>query len=312
MFSYHWFDALSVPQFQGIDNMMTFHWLAPPSAEAMVKALETLHAIGAVGDDARLTRDIGARLAEIPLDPLLAKALIVGADLGCAADVATIVAMLSVQSVWSHGMTQHVLQEAKDAFAVAEGDLISYLNVWRAWNDEGRRQRWCSENGIDRRAMLRAADVRTQLLSRLKRMKLSTKSAMDGVRMGSRGEQSKEALRRIRKALVSGLFLNAASLRSNDVAAASLGLGESVSALYRLVRGSPGTVAGEARLRMHASSVLHKCRPTWVCFVRAQQAGGGWFEMQDLVTTDADMLRDVAPRYFTLAPLRNSDISPIF
>lgn len=37
----------------GIDNMMRFHWLAPPPAEAMVRALELLHSLGALNDDAR-------------------------------------------------------------------------------------------------------------------------------------------------------------------------------------------------------------------------------------------------------------------
>ena len=37
----------------GVDNIMAFDWLAPPPAEAMVRALELLHALGALGDDAR-------------------------------------------------------------------------------------------------------------------------------------------------------------------------------------------------------------------------------------------------------------------
>ena len=37
----------------GIDNIMKFDWLAPPPAETMIKALELLHALGALGDDAR-------------------------------------------------------------------------------------------------------------------------------------------------------------------------------------------------------------------------------------------------------------------
>ena len=37
----------------GIDNIMKFEWLAPPPAETMVRALELLHALGALGDDAR-------------------------------------------------------------------------------------------------------------------------------------------------------------------------------------------------------------------------------------------------------------------
>lgn len=33
---------------------MRFDWLAPPAPEAMVRALETLHALGALGDDAKV------------------------------------------------------------------------------------------------------------------------------------------------------------------------------------------------------------------------------------------------------------------
>ena len=37
----------------GIDNIMKFDWLAPPPAETMIRALELLHALGALGNDAR-------------------------------------------------------------------------------------------------------------------------------------------------------------------------------------------------------------------------------------------------------------------
>lgn len=37
----------------GIDNIMKFDWLAPPPAETMIRALELLHALGALGEDAR-------------------------------------------------------------------------------------------------------------------------------------------------------------------------------------------------------------------------------------------------------------------
>lgn len=37
----------------GVDNVMTFDWLAPPPAETMVRALELLHALGALDSSAR-------------------------------------------------------------------------------------------------------------------------------------------------------------------------------------------------------------------------------------------------------------------
>jgi ATP-dependent RNA helicase DDX35 len=140
---------------QGIDNMMTFHWLSPPPAEAMVKALETLHALGALGDDARLTRPIGERLAEVPLDPPLARALLASADLGCAVEGVTIAAMLSVVSVWAPG-ERRAVDEARMRFAVGEGDLITYLNVWKGWEGSGRSRKWAYANYVSHKSMLRA------------------------------------------------------------------------------------------------------------------------------------------------------------
>lgn len=37
----------------GIDNIMKFSFLSAPPPEAVIKALEVLHALGAIGDDAR-------------------------------------------------------------------------------------------------------------------------------------------------------------------------------------------------------------------------------------------------------------------
>lgn len=37
----------------GIDNLHKFEWLSPPPAEAMIRALELLHALGALDDDAK-------------------------------------------------------------------------------------------------------------------------------------------------------------------------------------------------------------------------------------------------------------------
>lgn len=37
----------------GVDNLHKFDWLSPPPAEAAIRGLELLHALGALGDDAR-------------------------------------------------------------------------------------------------------------------------------------------------------------------------------------------------------------------------------------------------------------------
>lgn len=53
-------------------------------------------------------------------------------------------------------------------FATAEGDLVTYLNVWKAWEDSGRSRKWAERNLLSQRVLLRAADIRGQLLYHLR------------------------------------------------------------------------------------------------------------------------------------------------
>ncbi len=48
-------------------------------------------------------------------------------------------------------------------FTSAEGDLVTFLNVWRAWHEADRSKRWCGAHFLNYRNLLRAADIRRQL-----------------------------------------------------------------------------------------------------------------------------------------------------
>jgi len=279
----------------GIDNMMTFHWLSPPPAEAMVRALETLHALGAIGDDAKLTNPLGVRMAELPLEPPLAKALLAGAEAGCAEEVATIVAMLTVQSVWAPHGDRRIVDAAKARFAVGQGDLLTYLNVWQGWEECGHNKKWSYTNFVSHRSLLRVADVRKQLLSHLSRNGLPVHKPALFPGMGI--EAKTQALQRLLRSLTSGLFINAARLTEEmnvDIANSE----DTGVAVYRLARGGAGSPAAAVKLRIHPSSILFRCKPRWVCFVSAQQTDSGWYEMQELVSIESEWLSEVAPHFF--------------
>ena len=102
----------------GIDNILNFDWLSPPPAEALVAALELLHALGALDLDARLTSPLGTFMAELPLEAPLAKALLVSGELQCSEEMLTVAALFSVQSPWISQRGEHLaLDEAKLRFA---------------------------------------------------------------------------------------------------------------------------------------------------------------------------------------------------
>ena len=72
----------------------------PPAPETLMRALEQLHYIGALNDDGNLT-DLGFKMSEFPLDPVLAKVVLSASiNFGCVQEALAIVAMLNVPNVF--------------------------------------------------------------------------------------------------------------------------------------------------------------------------------------------------------------------
>ena len=79
----------------GIHDLINFDFMDPPPAEALVKALELLFALGALNKLGELTK-AGRRMAEFPLDPMLSKMIVVSDKYKCSDEIISIAAMLSV------------------------------------------------------------------------------------------------------------------------------------------------------------------------------------------------------------------------
>ncbi|CAI9292886.1 unnamed protein product [Lactuca saligna] len=105
---------------RGIDNILGFDWPASPSTKSMVRSLEVLYSLGVVDDDAKLTSPVGFQVAELPLDPMVSKMIIVSDKIECLEEIITIATILSVQSIWISVKGQRELDEAKLRFAVSE------------------------------------------------------------------------------------------------------------------------------------------------------------------------------------------------
>ncbi|CAM6115361.1 unnamed protein product [Calypogeia fissa] len=247
----------------GIDNIMRFDWIVSPAPQAMARALETLFSLGILNTDAKLTA-LGYQLTEFPLDPMLGKMLLSSGELGCSEEALTIAATLSVPSIWvSSRDQQKALDAARNKFAVAEGDHISYLNVFEGFQKAKRPPQWCHQNFINYQAMKKVSDVRNQL-SRLSRQ--------IGVKLQSSGGEIQSIL----KAVTSGCFPHAAVLQpSGD--------------RYKLLRG------GED-LYIHPSSVLFRVYPQWIVFQSAMITDKLY--MREVAAIEQDWLSEVAPHFF--------------
>ncbi|KAL1868601.1 DEAH-box ATP-dependent RNA helicase prp22 [Paecilomyces lecythidis] len=181
----------------GINDLLHFDFMDPPPTNTMLTALEELYALSALDDEGLLTR-LGRKMADFPMEPALAKVLIASVDMGCSEETLSIVAMLSVQSVFYRPKEkQNQADQKKAKFHDPHGDHLTLLNVYNAWKHSGYSNPWCFENFIQARQMRRAQDVRNQLLNIMQRYHH---------RIVSCGRNTQK----VRQALCTGFFRNSA------------------------------------------------------------------------------------------------------
>lgn len=105
----------------------------------------------------------GRKMVEFPLDPPLAKMLLVGAELGCADEVLVIVSMLSVPSAFFRPPDRAEESDAaREKFFVPESDHLTMLHIYQQWKKNGYRADWCSDHFLQ----AKGACMHTALASR--------------------------------------------------------------------------------------------------------------------------------------------------
>lgn len=157
-----------------IENIVKFDFMDPPAPETMMRALETLNYLGALDDDGELT-ELGNQMAELPLDPQLAKALLSSTQYNCVPEMLTITAMLSIPPFFLRPKEEADEAEAIHAtFSNPESDHIALLNVYDSFVQEKEedRQQWCEEHFINSRNITNAIRVRSQLEGILTRLQI--------------------------------------------------------------------------------------------------------------------------------------------
>ena len=181
----------------GINDLLHFDFMDPPPTNTMLTALEELYALSALDDEGLLTR-LGRKMADFPMEPALAKVLIASVEMGCSDEMLSIVAMLSVKTVFYRPKEkQQQADQKKSKFHDPHGDHLTLLNVYNGWKHSHFSSPWCFENFIQARQMKRAKDVRTQLVGIMERYKHSIVS-------------SGRNTIKVRQALCAGFFRNSA------------------------------------------------------------------------------------------------------
>ncbi|KAK9707548.1 hypothetical protein RND81_07G204300 [Saponaria officinalis] len=162
-----------------IENLLHFDFMDPPPQENILNSMYQLWVLGALNNVGNLT-DLGWKMVEFPLDPPLAKMLLMGEQLDCLDEVLTVVSMLSVPTVFFRPKDREEESDAaREKFFVPESDHLTLLNVYQQWKSNDYRGDWCGDHFLQVKALRKAREVRSQLLDILKQLKITLTSSAD-------------------------------------------------------------------------------------------------------------------------------------
>ncbi len=193
----------------GIEDLVHFDLMDPPAPETLMRALEELNFLACLDDEGNLTV-LGKLASEFPLDPALAVMLISSPEFYCSNEVLSITALLSVPQVFVRpASARKRADEMKQLFAHPDGDHLTMLNVYHAFKSPAAQadpKKWCHEHFLSLRALQSADNVRQQLRTIMERSEIELVSVPF---------EDKKYYENIRRALVSGFFMQVAMKESN-------------------------------------------------------------------------------------------------
>lgn len=170
-----------------VQNVGLFPFLDAPPPDLLACSLYDLWALGALDHRGALT-PLGAQMSAFPMEPTLAKLVLLLSrpEFACSSEILTIVAMLSVPPVFHRPRERAADADAmRERFLVASSDHLSLLNVYTQFEQRhksfpARIGAWCAQHFLHLRSLVRARDVRRQLVAIMAKQKFPVvKAASD-------------------------------------------------------------------------------------------------------------------------------------
>ena len=242
----------------GLDDIEAFPFVDAPDKRHIqdgVKLLEELGAFETVqtksGEKRRLTT-IGRQLAQLPVDPRLAKMLLSAVDFGSVYEVMIIVSALSIQDPRERPTDkQQASDEKHRRFADKKSDFLAFLNLWHYVQEQQKEltknqfRRQCQKDFLNYLRIREWQDIYQQIRLAVREMGLPINS-------------EKAEYQQIHTALLSGLL-------------SYIGLKEAEKQQYLGAR--------NAHFAIFPNSVLFKKQPKWVMAAELVETSKLWGRM---------------------------------
>jgi pre-mRNA-splicing factor ATP-dependent RNA helicase DHX15/PRP43 len=261
----------------GIDDLVHFDLMDPPAPETLMRALEELNYLACLDDEGELTA-LGKLASEFPLDPALAVMLISSPEFYCSNEILSLTALLSVPQLFVRpAALRKRADEMKDLFAHPDGDHLTMLNVYHAFKSPTAQEnpkQWCHDHFLSYRSLQQADNVRLQLKRIMERSE---------VELISTDFQEKKYYENIRRALVSGFFMQVAKKDNKTYV----------------------TVKDEQNVLLHPSTVLGQ-DSEWVVYNEFVLTSKNY--IRTVTAVKPEWLLDIAENYYDLDGFNKGEI----
>ena len=242
----------------GLDDIEAFPFVDAPDKRHIQDGVKLLEELGAfetiqtkLGEKRRLTT-IGRQLAQLPVDPRLAKMLLSAVNFGSVYEMMIIVSALSIQDPRERPTEkQQASDEKHRRFADKKSDFLAFLNLWNYVQEQQKTltknqfRRQCQKDFLNYLRIREWQDIYQQIRLAVREMGLPINS-------------EKAEYQQIHTALLSGLLSH-------------IGLKEAEKQQYLGAR--------NAHFAIFPNSVLFKKQPKWVTAAELVETSKLWGRM---------------------------------
>ncbi|HHU4156871.1 TPA: ATP-dependent RNA helicase HrpA [Haemophilus influenzae] len=242
----------------GLDDIEAFPFVDALDKRHIQDGVKLLEELGAfetiqtkLGEKRRLTT-IGRQLAQLPVDPRLAKMLLSAVNFGCVYEMMIIVSALSIQDPRERPQEkQQASDEKHRRFADKKSDFLAFLNLWYYLQEQQKElsknqfRRQCQKDFLNYLRIREWQDIYNQIRLTVREMGLPINS-------------EKAEYQQIHTALLSGLLSH-------------IGLKEAEKQQYLGAR--------NAHFAIFPNSVLFKKQPKWVMAAELVETSKLWGRM---------------------------------
>ncbi|MFN2495990.1 MAG: ATP-dependent RNA helicase HrpA [Pseudonocardiaceae bacterium] len=121
----------------GLGDVAEFGFIDPPDRRQIADGVALLRELGALEEHPTRLTPVGRTLAQLPLDPRLARMVVEADRNGCLREVLVIVAALSIQDPRERPAEAQQAADAQHArFTDKDSDFVSYLNLWQYLDEQ--------------------------------------------------------------------------------------------------------------------------------------------------------------------------------